>query len=143
MCERRGFEVDLGGWTPGARLEMKRTLFALLLACLVLMSCSRTTSVPVAAGPPSKEGKLSEPGRYQLVMAEYFVAGENHYEKGLFRIDTATGETDTYVVSLPKSGEGFNAWSPISDPRQGGHLEIVTKRFNPSTGKIEPIDGAK
>ncbi len=62
-------------------------------------------------------------GRYQLVEGHYRVYGEKQFADAVsvFRIDTATGETSMFGVSIGGENEGWG-WESFSNRPQGKRI---------------------
>jgi hypothetical protein len=53
------------------------------------------------------------PGRYQLISGRFSLVGkDSHMVEGLFRLDTATGDVDQYVV-VHADGDNHGNWIPL------------------------------
>ncbi len=85
---------------------MKTAKFALLVACSVVFAAL------VACSNQSSKGPV---GRFQLVTGQYVLSFNDSTSTvhGLFRIDTATGETKQFLAGTSKDGSTYAIWGPI------------------------------
>ncbi|MGD0666132.1 MAG: hypothetical protein ABSB23_01120 [Bryobacteraceae bacterium] len=89
---------------------MNRTLLA-LCATLVVCVVALTLAKAQTATTPSAQG------RYLLYNLEYAAYSNSTAvkEKGVFRIDTQTGETKEFVEALTADGKLVSKWMAVED----------------------------
>ena len=87
---------------------MRVTLVTLLALLLLALGITRAQSNRPSAVP-------GNPGKFQVLSAEYIHSGKNaDYKKpGVFRLNTETGETWIYVDMTDDQGKGAKFWTPI------------------------------
>jgi hypothetical protein len=88
-------------------LRISVTVVALLLVIAVLR------------GQPAQQTQQQVAlGRYQIVQGEYVAVGTQVGVpmKGVFRIDTQTGTSWTFIEGASTDGKHVQRWVPISEP---------------------------
>jgi hypothetical protein len=76
---------------------------------------AKRLALAVEAGNAPVESAIpATVGKFQIVTGEYiFHSGSEDKEKGVFRVNTETGETFLYVQLVDANGKLETYWSPI------------------------------